>query len=1181
MKRFSCLILFSAWSVCIQCQELLPVLVNGKWGYVDTSGTIAITPQYDYASFFRSNPFAIVEASNKYSIINSSGKAYCAFKYDSIYHLFNSIFAFLSDQKWNIGSIDGISILKHQFDSIKPFNDFVKLYKGNKCGLLQINRNYIGTNYDDIGFFSPQSFLVTINNKYGLINLHGEYLIQPRYDRIYTMNDSLVRTSLNNKWGIINQYKNYSIEPRWNRFEFYNKGYIKGYLDSAVQLVAYPSGAIISEAYDDYQEGSKDYIIVKRKSKLGLMNSKGEEMIRPQYDEIVYFKENYFIVEKNEKKGLVNGSGDTIISLEYDEISEFINKDKLQLFKVKKRGKLGLVNYDDKVILPMEFDFIACREDGYFIVREKKFIGLYTSAGKRVLPSLFHAIGKFEKNVLMAKVDNCYALGNRDSLISGPIHDRIMIASKVAKLYRDDTLEVINLTDNGTVFDQYQYVGMESYKVAKREMLTLPEPGTYDEPENEKGLEFKYSLKHGKWGIFDKLSKQFIGHTKYDRIHYTLKANFIITEIFTEPVEFSIGGVYLNCNSLYGLVNIKTGIEVLGNEYIYIQLAARDNRKKVDYAIHKNGIWSYIDIGRKYDANYIDDSFQYGVDRFHSKGKVEVGEYMKENSVKDFQELLADITKRGSVWLKDSMDFTLHSSAGKFVNCLGGSWSYTTLPESTSQTAYWGDDLYLYAEPFNGRQSIVSKGHEKFGIQTSKKEEVLKFSYSSIQHLPFSKDYGPYLLSEVIPTYGFIDEQGKLKIECQYSNAGQFSEGLVQVQVKNNWGFIDQSGKEVINCVYKKVTDFHNGISIACGEKNYGVLTATGDTALPFSYLFLQLINDTLFLYKDKKGYGLMSFKGDTIISSRYKGPFEFNKVGLAVIETKKGHGIINRQGQVLVKNKYDKIGKIGENGLVCVKVNKTFRLINARTGKKVNKEIYSKMLEESCGLIAFKGEKNYGYMNSEGDVVIQESFKKAEGFVNDIAIVKENKYWALIDINGKILTTSEWESITTFGNHFLAKDRTGIYSLLDNSGKILFKEDGFKLTAPFSEGNAIAQRTDDNYFYINENGQMALNQFFEEAKPFVNGKAFVKSGGKWGVINNTGEFILKPRYYQIDNFREGVAKVMISPLFGTGAYNGTILLEPQFEELEPISDNVFLVKKNNKLGYIRANGSTIWPLQK
>lgn len=55
-------------------EGLVPVKFGDFWGYADTSGNIAVTPQYEYAGSFGTNGLACVGIGGKYGYIGKNGK---------------------------------------------------------------------------------------------------------------------------------------------------------------------------------------------------------------------------------------------------------------------------------------------------------------------------------------------------------------------------------------------------------------------------------------------------------------------------------------------------------------------------------------------------------------------------------------------------------------------------------------------------------------------------------------------------------------------------------------------------------------------------------------------------------------------------------------------------------------------------------------------------------------------------------------------------------------------------------------------------------------------------------------------------------------------------------------------------------------------------------------------------
>ncbi len=1169
----------------LRCQNLLPVLLNDEWGYIDTSGKISIEPQYNYASFFYNSKFSVVKCKNKFSIINPNNIPYFDYKYDSIVPLRWGYLAVKQQNKWGVITQDDKQIIKCELDSIKKTGNLIKIYKNNLCGLLLNDLKVIYPKYDNIFNFSDRLMMVVVNNKHGLINLSDKYVLQPEYENIIKITDTILRIGRNNKWGVVDLYNNFKIEPKWNRFEFFKKGYVKGYLDDRAELIKYPSAQLVSNNYDDYFEGNKDYIIIKKGFKTGLINYQGKETVNPIYDGLIFLHDNYFVAENKEKRGLIDCvKGDTIVSILYDDIAVFQNTCNLKLLEIVNNKKIGIVNYQDQIIIPTKYTDVVCRRDSSYLVKNRGLLGLYNKNGKQIFPTKFNTIGYYENNTIIARFENCYAIANRDTVLSSIRNDRIIVAAKTAKLYRNDTLEVVSFSDDGSLLDIFPYVGIESYKIDAKDPLPLSTNYEKNDVFDGPVYSIEYSIKLGKWGIMENKVKRFLNNPVYDRVYDLPNGDYKLTEIFTSPTVVKIGNVLFTSHSLFGLVNLTTGLEVLKNEYIFIQYdgkVLKNNQNPTNYAINKNGEWSIIDVPKN-NINYIDEKSTNSIVRFYKDGGLEVAGYDESSSTVLFRDFVNTVSSNGSLWLTDSSGYKYYAMDDKYLNCVNGSWSYYsfTLPGLNPNDDFRGNDEYAYAEPFLNQQSIAAKDKNGFGVLNKSKKEIIPFNYSSIRFYQTEEDVDGYIISKIIPNYGFINQKGERIIECKYQEAGKFSEKLSPLELNGKWGFADKSGEIIIDFKYKNADVFLNGYSIVFDGKYYGAINSKGDTILPFKYSYLSHANDSLVVFESQRKYGIISIvNGDTIILPFYKNKFEFNRSGLAIVKSDDGYGVINTKGKVVVKDKYDKLGNISLNNLIWAKEKKNYKLFDAFSGNKLSSK-YSKLFDESNSLILYKGRKLFGYLNTKGEVFIKEKYRNALPFINNLAIVKEKKYFGVIDTDGNTVIPFEWESIEYQGDNFLVRNPKGKFMIINKEGKILFQLNEIKIVSGYQNGIAIAKNKIGQVFFIDEKGENIFNLFFDAAEPYNEGMARVKIKEKWGLLDEKGEFILQPTYHSIDTFYEQRAMVSISPVFGACSFKGNILIEPLYEEITPVGNNIFLVKKDKKMGYIKSNGSWIWNLQ-
>ncbi|HAX47561.1 MAG TPA: hypothetical protein DCX92_01105 [Bacteroidetes bacterium] len=191
-----------------------------------------------------------------------------------------------------------------------------------------------------------------------------------------------------------------------------------------------------------------------------------------------------------------------------------------------------------------------------------------------------------------------------------------------------------------------------------------------------------------------------------------------------------------------------------------------------------------------------------------------------------------------------------------------------------------------------------------------------------------------------------------------------------------------------------------------------------------------------------------------------------------------------------------------------------------------------------------------YGYINREGEIVIQPKYYSATDFSEGMAFVEIDKLstlWACINANDEIIFT--------------------------------LNADYF--TGAFSEGFASINHN-NKYYYVDRRGNNVFNKVFENAKDFNNGLAVVRINtfNKSAVINKSGELVLDTIYRIISNFKIGYVKVYYANNPGIVDTNFNItLLDTSYHFVNTASGNWDIVSSyvpvgiKGKVGYIDLKG--------
>jgi len=299
--------------------------------------------------------------------------------------------------------------------------------------------------------------------------------------------------------------------------------------------------------------------------------------------------------------------------------------------------------------------------------------------------------------------------------------------------------------------------------------------------------------------------------------------------------------------------------------------------------------------------------------------------------------------------------------------------------------------------------------------------------------------------------YQYIDEEGKIVINPQFSEATIFRNGLALVQTsgdKPKWGFIREDGKFAINAIYKSATVFSEDLAWVVSEN-----------AAP------SCINT-----KGEIKFTLTNAEEVKIFSDGLAGFKEINKTG------EEKWGFVDKKGKIKINAQFSNVGSF---------------------------------VDGKCPVSNVDGK--WGYIDEEGKLVINHQFDNAESFFNGSATVKSGGKAGVIDASGKFQINPQFSDIQSDGDLFLI-EQDGKFGWTDKEGKLVINPQ-FSQAFPFNNGKLAAVQSGESYGFIDKEGKIIITPQFDMALPF-NGKfAFVLSSGKVGFIDNEGKYVINPQF--------------------------------------------------------------------
>jgi hypothetical protein len=239
----------------ISWKDYCVVTNNGKYGYVDTTGHVAIPLQFESAGMMIDG-FACVVKNGVKGITDVRGNFTPLPKWDELKNIREGCIAFRKGKKWGV------------------------YYAVNKKVLFRARFSFVS-------FMRCGRVIVKHRGKMGMVNIGRRVAIPFKYEGLYLPEppptgyratetfDSLYVFTKNGKCGVLDFWGNVIVDPAYEQIYGYREG-----------LTVFSNGG-----------------------KKGLLDKKGHVVLQPAYDEIYGFSEGVSIVKDDDKFGVIDAAG--------------------------------------------------------------------------------------------------------------------------------------------------------------------------------------------------------------------------------------------------------------------------------------------------------------------------------------------------------------------------------------------------------------------------------------------------------------------------------------------------------------------------------------------------------------------------------------------------------------------------------------------------------------------------------------------------------------------------------------------------------------------------------------------------------------------------------------------------------------------------------------------------------
>ncbi len=631
---------------------------------------------------------------------------------------------------------------------------------------------------------------------------------------------------------------------------------------------------IILSLIASFQTVAQEASLYKENDKWGLLNAQQKPLTKAIYDQIIpgipySIVKKYNPVTARYTAGCIDQEGAFVIPMVYTDL----RVEGLRVIACQKSAtgfSYGVLSLKNEILIPIEYKSIKSLGTLRFAVENVDGkIALFTENGKALTDFSIDAIHPFYKEVSIFEQNGLLGLLNREG-----------------NLLTEARYRTITIENDGTIYGQlpheWKWVSFNSQQTIKNILA--------DSVISTASGNLLITTLKGT-ALFSKELKPLGAF--YQHIRRTDNPSFFITEAKKKGVINQYGQVLLPNQFEDIRIDNRFVYALSGNAWkIYShdgKLMSERTYETIyneDYFVHvkRKSFWGIIDEqGKEIIPCVYDSILQSSSDYISVKFKGQFG-----------------IINQQENWLVSLQPYPLQLVNKDRYLVVDG--TLLTLKDFNKQVYYFTNNPIEIQE--NGlleKTSIGELWHITFNGLVTKIQQVTSAQISAVE-----PEHEGYRAIKKDGKWGFVDNQGRLRIPNRYDMVKHFSEGLAPFLLRGKWGFLNKEDDIIIHPTYENVEPFVNGMSKILMKKKYGLINKQNELILPCRFDDINLLPSGHYEIIANGLKGLVDAEGHIIYDPKYEAQLILEKH--IIVQGQQKYGVLDKQGFNIIPTMHDLI---------------------------------------------------------------------------------------------------------------------------------------------------------------------------------------------------------------------------------------------------------------------------------
>ena len=266
------------------------VLKDGKWGFIDARGEIVVKPDYISATWFSEGYACVVKRGGVPEFINEKGETTCTLKQAEFAGLVVEGLApvRLKDEKWGFVAPDGSMKVQPEYKEVRFFSEGLAAVKDDneRWGFIDKDgKMVIAPVFRRAGYFRDGLAAIADDKRmYGFIDKTGKIVVEPKYEAALDFSEGLAFVSLQGKFGAIDKRGEMVIQPGYTVASPFAGGLAAVRIDDSTGYIDEKGEVIIAPRFSQALPFVGDIAITGSEGKYGLIDKTGAYVVEPRYE---------------------------------------------------------------------------------------------------------------------------------------------------------------------------------------------------------------------------------------------------------------------------------------------------------------------------------------------------------------------------------------------------------------------------------------------------------------------------------------------------------------------------------------------------------------------------------------------------------------------------------------------------------------------------------------------------------------------------------------------------------------------------------------------------------------------------------------------------------------------------------------------------------------------------------